>query len=107
MNNRIFKKIVFYTLLLLNNILALGFIGIIFLAGPGYNGERASGLSDADLFVRLVIYVAIVGLVFSVVSFLIAYLFRKTFDFSSRTLMFLPIIEFLFFLYYVFNSIFC
>jgi hypothetical protein len=96
-NNRIFKKIVFYTLLLLNNILALGFIGIIFLTGPGYSGERASGLSDTDLFVRLVIYVAIVGLVFSGVSFLIGYLFRKTFDFSGRTLMFLPIIEFLFF----------
>ncbi len=98
MNNRTFKKIVFYTLLLLNNILALGFIGISFLSGPGYSGERASKLTDADLFVRLVIYVAIVGLVFSGVSFLIGYLFRKTFDFSSRALMYLPIIEFLFFI---------
>ena len=96
MNNRTFKKIVFYTLLLLNNILALGFIGVIYLTGPGYGGERASKLTDADLFVRLVIYVAIVALVFSGVSFLIGYLFRKTFAFSSKALMYLPIMEGLF-----------
>ncbi len=96
MNNRTFKKIVFYTLLLLNNILALGFIGVIFLTGPGYSDERASKLTDADLFVRLVIYVAIVALVFSGVSFLIGYLFRKTFAFSSKALMYLPIMEGLF-----------
>ena len=96
MNNRTFKKIVFYTLLLLNNILALGFIGVIFLTGPGYSGERGSKLTDADLFVRLVIYVAIVALVFSGVSFLIGYLFRKTFAFSSKALMYLPIMEGLF-----------
>ena len=98
MNNRTLKKIVFYMLLLLNNILALGFIGVIFLTGPGYSGERASKMTDADLFVRLVIYVAIVGLVFSGVSFLIGYLFRKTFDFSKRGLVYLPTIDFLFFL---------
>jgi len=96
--NNIFKKIVFYTLLLLNNILALGFISIIFLTGPPYSGNRPSKLTNADLFGRLVIYVVIVALVFSGVSFLIAYLFRKTFDFSSRTLVYLPIIEFLFFI---------
>jgi hypothetical protein len=94
MNNRAFKKIVFYTLLLLNNILALGFIGISFLSGPGKGGEGTLALTQTDLFVRLLTYAAIVGLVFSGVSFLIGYLFRKTFDFSSRSLMYLPIIEF-------------
>lgn len=96
MNNKTFKKISFYALLLVNNIFALGFIGISFLSGPSSGGEGTIKLTEADLFVRFFTYASIVSLFFSGISFLISYLFRKTFDFSSKALMYLPIIEFLF-----------
>jgi hypothetical protein len=87
MNFHMFAKILFYVLVLINNIIALVLIGISFLSGPSATGEGAEKNTEALIFFRHMFYGIIVSLIFAATSLLIGYLFKKTLNFSREALL--------------------
>jgi magnesium-transporting ATPase (P-type) len=71
------QKIIFTAILTVINIVGAILIGIVFLGASNGNGEGAPLQSEFEGFVRRFIFVLIVSLFFSALSFGLAHSYRK------------------------------
>lgn len=102
------KKYIFYFILSIVNILALVFIGISFLNGASAGGlEGAVQYSGLQLFFRLLLYILIVSVFFSICAFSTGFLFRKSLAISSHVLKKIFIGELSFFVAVFFIAYVC
>src|SRR3712207_5336023 len=75
------KKVIFFLLLLIINTIAVTMIGVSFLGASNANGEGAPRRNETELFLSLFLYIIIVSIVFSSLTYLLAAFFRPSLDF--------------------------
>ena len=78
----VIKKAFFLLLLLLINGFGIGLIGVIFLGASNANGEGAPLESDFVGFLKRLVFAAIVSFIFSLLSILVTWMFRKHIDYK-------------------------
>ncbi len=92
-------KIVFYSLLVIINVVALGFISIAFLGTPSAGGtEGAIEYTELEIFFRRLLYVAIVSMVFSTCALIVVYIFRNSLNFQKKSFLKIFLGEFILFI---------
>ena len=79
------KKAIFFLLLLVENVIAFILISIAFLSGPPAEGPNR--LTGNEYFFRLTLYALVISLIFSALTVLLSFLFRRCFNFSTRGIL--------------------
>jgi hypothetical protein len=90
-----YYRILFFS----NNIIGLLFIGLSFLAGPGVSKESESYQTGSDFILHVLTYATTVCLIFTSISVLLSYLFRKKLFFSKLYFKKVFYYQFAFFLF--------
>jgi hypothetical protein len=85
---------IYKTLLLLNNLVAFFFLGLIVLGSYSVSPEAANPLSDQQIFVWQLLYGIAVSLFFSLISLIIGVVLRKKISLTWRYLGRLFFIQF-------------
>lgn len=80
-------KLIFNAFLILNNAFACFFLGLFFLGASNNNGEGAPIISELQVMFKQAIYGFVVSLFFSIITFLIATIFRKKMSFNWKDLI--------------------
>jgi len=70
-------KLVYRSLLVLINVLACIFLGLIYLGSFSMSEEAANPLNRQQVLVRMIIYGVGVSLFFSLITFLLGIIFKK------------------------------
>jgi len=91
-------KLIYKSLIGLNNVVACFFLGLIFIGRFSMSAEASNPLTEKQVLVRMIIYGLGVSLFFSIITFVLGILFRKKMSFSWKYLTGLFFIQFVFLL---------
>lgn len=80
-------KSIYLVLIIIINLIACFFLGLIFIGSFTSNPESRNSLSEQQVILRQVLYGVIIGFFFSLISFYISFLFRKRMFFSNKYLL--------------------
>ena len=89
------EKLAYKSLLVLTNIFACFFLGLIFIGSFSMNPEAANPLNEQQVLVRQVIYGVGISLFFSLITFLLGIIFRKKMSFNRSYLARLFLLQFI------------
>lgn len=87
-------KLVYKSLLLLINILACFFLGLIFIGSFSMSAEAPNPLNEQQVLVRMIIYGIGISLFFSLITFLLGIIFRRKMSFNLKYLVRLFLLQF-------------
>ncbi len=79
-------KLIYRSLLVLINLFACFFLGLIFIGSFSMSPEAANPLSEQQVLVRQIIYGVGISLLFSLISLLIGAIFKRKLSFDLRYL---------------------
>lgn len=88
-------KLIYIILLVLNNVFAGVFIGIVFLGGVAMDDEAPHPLNEQQALIRLIGYGIAVSLFFSLISIVIGLIFKKKLHIGRRHLTRLFLFQFM------------
>lgn len=89
------SKFVYKSLIVLINIIACFFLGLIYIGSFSTSEEAANPLTNLQILIRIIIYGFGVSLFFSIITFLISIFFRKKLSFNWKYLISLFFIQFI------------
>lgn len=87
-------RLIFKSLVVLINVVASFFLGLIFIGSFSMSTEAANPLTEQQVLVRIIIYGLGVSLFFSIITFLLGILFKKKISFEWKYLRKLFLIQF-------------
>lgn len=87
-------KLYYKSLLVLNNLTACFFLGLIFIGSFSMSEEAANPLTEQEVLVRKIVYGVGISLFFSIITFLLGTVFRKRMFFNWIYLARLFLIQF-------------
>ena len=79
-------KWTYKSLLILINLIACFFLGLIFIGSFSMNAEAEDALNSQQVLMRMIIYGIAVSLFFSIITFLLDMFFRKKVSLGRRYL---------------------
>lgn len=88
-------KLVYKSLIVLINVLACFFLGLIFIGSFSMSKEAANPLTEQQVLIRIIIYGFGASLFFSIITFLLGIVFRKKLSFNWKYLTSFFLIQFL------------
>jgi len=71
------SKFFYRSLLVLNNLIACIFLGLIFMSTFSNSAEAVNPLSERQIFMRIIVYGIVLSAFFSLITFLIGFFSEK------------------------------